>query len=80
MNGNKKFHSADGPAFNPGEVWYGTGGKVKATILRTRRFGPHKWDVEVFYAFRDGSTADKDAWCFQVRYEHQADLHIKMKA
>ena len=73
MNGKKKFHKANGPAFAIGEVWYGNGGRAKVTIISVRKFGEGKWDYEVTYLQSDGSTHSKDAWNFQVRYEHAAD-------
>jgi hypothetical protein len=75
MNGAKKFHSPDGPAFNEGEVWEGSS-KSKVVIIRTERYGVDKWDVDVYYTQVDGSTCNKNAWSFQVRYEHQADKEI----
>lgn len=81
MNGQKKFHSPDGPAFNEGEVWHSTDGH-KVTIWKTVRYGVDKWDVDVHYwvGFRDDPRRSvecvKNAWSFQVRYEHQADKEI----
>lgn len=79
MNGAKKFHNADGPAFNPGERWIGSSGVV-AEIIRTERYGTGKWDVDVFYCFPTMQEGDrevnKNAWSFQVRYQHQADKEI----
>lgn len=78
MNGAKKFHNPDGPAFNPGEVWEGVGGH-KVVIKATKRFGWTKWDVDVYYEYLDNPQEigfKKDAWNFQVRYEHQADKEI----
>jgi hypothetical protein len=78
MNGAKKFHSGDGPAFNPGEVWVATGGS-RAVISHTERYGVDKWDVDVFYYYPTDATqriVSKNAWGFQVRYEHQADKEI----
>lgn len=74
MNGAKKWHSPDGPAFNEGEVWEAVGGH-KVTILRTERYGVDKWDVDVYYTSHK-MTHRKNAWSFQVRYEHQADKEI----
>lgn len=80
MNGAKKFHSVDGPAFNLGEIWVSSGG-VKIEMLRVERYGVDKWDADVFYwSSLDPSTRieiHKNAWSFQVRYQHQADLQIK---
>lgn len=79
MNGAKKFHSPDGPAFNPGEIWIGSGGH-KVEIIRVERYGVDKWDVDVYYWIpmdeRRSVEWNKNAWSFQVRYEHQADKEI----
>lgn len=75
MNGAKKFHNPDGPAFNEGEKWVATP-KSFVIIQRVERYGVDKWDVDVYYTQIDGSTAHKNAWSFQVRYQHQADLEI----
>lgn len=80
MNGANKFHSPDGPAFNPGEIWWSADGMgLKARIEKIERYGVDKWDVLVYYSFPivgNGQLACKDAWNFQVRYQHQADLEI----
>jgi hypothetical protein len=81
MNGAKKFHSGDGPAFNAGEIWEGSSGH-KVEITRTVRYGTGKWDVDVFYwatisgSERRSVEISKDAWNFQVRYQHIADKEI----
>ncbi len=79
MNGAKKFHSPDGPAFNEGEVWVDSSG-YKVTIRRIERYGVDKWDVDVFYWVpmdeRRSVEFRKNAWSFQVRYQHQADRNI----
>lgn len=79
MNGAKKWHSPDGPAFNEGERWVGSSG-TPVTIHRTVRYGVDKWDVDVFYWVpmdsRRSIECRKDAWNFQVRYQHEADLEI----
>lgn len=72
MNKNSKFHSPDGPAFNEGEVWISASGS-RATILYSKRWGPEKWDVDIFYTNLENRTISKNAWSFQVRYVHQAD-------
>lgn len=77
MNGKIKFHHADGPAFAKGEQWIGTSG-CTYEVLSTRRYGTDKWDVEVYYCL-SGTTEPvyhKDAWNFQVRYTHIADLVV----
>jgi hypothetical protein len=75
MNGAKKFHSADGPAFNAGEVWK-AGRGAGVTIIRTERYGVDKWDVDVYYLQSDGTENHKNAWSFQVRYQHEADKEL----
>lgn len=75
MNGVRKFHSPDGPAFAAGENWFGSSG-TRVTVLSTRRYGPDKWDVEVTYLTDEDRTHSKDAWNFQVRYFHQADKNL----
>lgn len=74
MNGNKKFHKANGPAFSIGEEW--VSGTTQCKIIAVRKFGEGKWDYEVTYQYDNGVTHSKDAWCFQVRYEHVADEFI----
>lgn len=79
MNGNQKFHKATGPAFNPGEQWFASNGS-KCSIISVRKYpganSDHTSDYGVTYQQSDGSICEKDAWNFQVRYCHIADLHI----
>ena len=75
MNGAKKFHSPDGPAFNKGEQW-SAGSGDGPVIERVERYGPAKWDVDVYYTQTDGTTVRKNAWSFQVRYQHIADRFL----
>lgn len=75
MNHTIKFHSPDGPAFNPGERWVSSS-KHEVEIISTRRYGPDKWDVDVTYKWNEGDTNTKDAWNFQARYNHIADTNI----
>ncbi|UPW35945.1 hypothetical protein QE320_gp109 [Pseudomonas phage EM] len=77
MNGAKKFHSPNGPAFNPGEVWRSADG-MEVAILSTHRYGVDKWDVDVYYArtSEPNKTIVKGAWGFQVRYQHIADEEV----
>ena len=78
MNGAKKFHSPDGPAFNPGEIWEAVGGN-RAEIKAVKRWGVDNWDVDVYYTDPDSNLdigMRKNAWAFQVRYQHQADKEI----
>ncbi|QNO00323.1 hypothetical protein QGX21_gp096 [Pseudomonas phage phiPsa315] len=79
MNGAKKFHKPESPAFNEGETWVGSsGGKV--TIHKVVRYGVDKWDADIYYWSpmdeRRSVECHKNAWSFQVRYQHQADLEI----
>lgn len=86
MNGKKKFHKVNGPAFNPGEVWYscdGAGIRVEIVSVRpyTKRVGRSDElsgisDYGVTYLQSDGTTNEKDGWNFQVRYFHQADKNL----
>jgi hypothetical protein len=76
MNGIRKFHKANGPAFNVGEEWVSISGKIRCHIVSVRCFGSGKWDYEVTYRYQDGAEHTKDAWNFQVRYEHVADLAV----
>lgn len=82
MNGNKKFHKANGPAFAVGELW--DNGNVE--ILSVRQYGEGKWDFDITYRYLDGTeqtgtwipTCTKDAWNFQVRHQHPADEGLKV--
>jgi hypothetical protein len=84
MNGAKKFHKATGPAFNAGEVWIGNGGLAKVEIVSVKKYpaatSNHTSDYEVTYKTDPLNNPDKihqkDAWNFQVRYEHVADTHL----
>lgn len=79
MNGVKKFHKANGPAFTPGEKWCAADGSgLTCEIVSVRPFGTKKgkWDYIVRYRYKDGMECEKDAWCFQVRYKHPADDKI----
>ena len=75
MNGHKKFHKANGPAFAAGEKWVGTSG-IRCEIVSVRKYGDDKWDYEVTAKYEDGAEFSKDAWNFQVRYQHVADKDI----
>ena len=77
MNGAKKFHSPDGPAFNKGEVWEACDGSgVTVEIDYTERWGTEKWDVDVLYTCGNSKFV-RNAWAFQVRYQHQADKELQ---
>ena len=86
MNGATKFHKVNGPAFNPGEVWYSCDGAgIRVEIVSVRPY-PHRHgnageilgisDYGVTYMQRNGTTHEKDGWNFQVRYFHQADKDL----
>jgi hypothetical protein len=81
MNGAIKFHKPTVPAFLPGEVWYSVASRTRVTIIEAWKHpgadGDHVSDYSVRYAADDGTMFDKDAWNFQVRYTHAADLGIK---
>lgn len=76
MNRQVKFHKPNGPAFNKGERWIGSS-KSEVVIISVEKFGEGKFDHQVKYSQVDGSVAEKDAWNFQVRYQHIADKNIK---
>lgn len=80
MNGKVKWHKPTGPAFNPGEQWVGSGGRSRCTIVSVRKYpgatDDHISDYGVTYQYADGSTHEKDAWNFQVRYHHIADEFV----
>lgn len=76
MNGAKKFHSPNGPAFNKGEIWVACDGSgIVVEIQNIERWGTDKWDVDVYYTSQS-LVFHKNAWSFQVRYEHQADREL----
>lgn len=79
MNGNIKFHKPNGPAFNFGEIWVPCSrpDAYKVTIVSVRKFGDDKFDYEVTYVDDRGIEMHKDAWNFQVRYMHIADVNIR---
>ena len=76
MNGTVKFHKPNGPAFAIGEQWISCAGNLKVTITGVTRIGDEKFDYRVSYRQSDGTTAEKGAWEFQVRYQHVADLAV----
>lgn len=78
MNGTKKWHKANGPAFAPGEEWVSVdGAEHQRKIVSVRKFGNGKWDYEVTYkSLTTDMEWTKDAWNFQVRYQHIADRDI----
>lgn len=85
MNGTIKFHKATGPAFYPGECWFGSR-KHCVTIVSVRKYPgattDHTSDYAVTYQWTEGDRVvqhEKDAWNFQVRYTHGADLHVGKK-
>ncbi len=84
MNGNGKWHKATGPAFHVGEQWISHSGKIRCKIVAVRRYpgaiGHHTSDYGVTYEYEDGGQHEKDAWNFQVRYGHVADVNLKVNA
>ena len=79
MNGAKKFHKPTGPAFNAGEVWRSAAGNIRVVILGVRKYatgGNEISDYAVRYDNGEGVEVEKDAWNFQVRYVHSADLAL----
>lgn len=75
MNGTEKFHKPNGPAFAEGEKWFDST-RRDVTIQGVTKFGDGKFDYEVSYIDAEGNEMSKDAWNFQVRYTHQADLML----
>ena len=87
MNGKRKLHKATGPAFAPGEQWVGSGNSV-VTILSVRKYPSASADscntsnFAVTYTWIEHGEClkhEKDAWNFQVRYTHIADMNLKVK-
>jgi len=83
MNGEIKFHKATSPAFNPGEVWVGSGG-IKVVVVAVRKYpgatSNHVSDYAVLYEWLENGENrrhEKDCWNFQVRYTHNADLYVR---
>lgn len=78
MNRKIKWHAPTGPAFAAGEQWVAAD-KSGSTceIIRVKQFGAGKWDHEVYYRPSSDPAREfsKDAWHFQVRYIHIADLN-----
>lgn len=78
MNGKIKFHKPTGPAFNVGEVWQSSSGS-KVVIVSVRKYangGNEISDYAVTYDQIGEIRTEKDAWNFQVRYSHVADLKL----
>lgn len=78
MNGTRKFHKANGSAFNVGEQWRSVSGKILCKIVSVRKYKncDGKWDYDVTYEYEVGVQHTKDAWNFQIRYQHIADEKI----
>jgi hypothetical protein len=82
MNGKRKWHKATGPAFDTGQEWVATGGKIRCWIVSVKKYpgagvdDTHTSSYGVTYRYADGATSEKDAWNFQVRYEHIADTGL----
>lgn len=75
MNKRVKFHKPNGPAFNKNEIWQGSS-KSHVKIISVLKFGNDKFDYNVTYQQTDGSICKKDAYNFQIRYQHLADFSI----
>ncbi len=85
MNGARKWHKANGPAFNPGEQWFGVSGRFLVTIVSVRKYpgasadSNHNSDFGVTYEWTERGEIvqhEKDCWNFQVKYEHIADRNL----
>lgn len=83
MNGQRKFHKPTGPAFNVGEVWIDSGNSpVKIVSVQKYPGATSDYISEygVLYEWVEGGVVrqhEKDAWNFQVRYTHIADLKVR---
>ena len=83
MNGKIKFHKATGPAFYTGEIWVGASGH-RVEIVSVEKYpgatSDYSSDYGVTYKVAPDAYPDKlhekDAWNFQVRYTHQADVNL----
>jgi hypothetical protein len=80
-----KFYKTTGPAFNPGEEWVGASGAsdARVRIVSVRKHPcattDHTSDYGVTYEWVEHGVIvqhEKDAWSFQVRYTHVADLEL----
>ena len=71
------FLKIDDPAFLPGTIWMSNDGAGhEVTILYIEEWSNKPVftsDYGVKYHQQDGSTSEKDAWSFQVRY-HPAEI------
>ena len=85
MNGKRKWHKATGPAFNAGEQWLGFCGN-RVSIVSVRKYpgaaadSDHVSDFGVTYEWMERGEMrqhEKDAWNFQIRYQHIADQNIR---
>ena len=85
MNGKIKFHKATGPAFNVGERWcFADGSASYVEIISVTKYrgatGNTSSDYEVTYKTDPKNNPDatntKDAWNFQCRYMHIADMSV----
>ncbi len=82
MNKQVKFHPPKSPAFNAGEIWMSSSGaKVEIIGVEPWTVCTGKWDYQVIYWTDLDKThqCNKNAWSFQVRYEHQADHYARGK-
>jgi len=83
MNGERKFHKANGPAFHSEQIWKACDGSGVIAIIESVRKWTNangKWDYSVYYRNKwDGTLIEKDAWNFQVRYYHSADENLTVR-
>jgi hypothetical protein len=70
---NTYFCATTDPAFNPGERWVDSS-MSPVFIVRVEKYPgiPSEFSSNygVIYLQADGTYHDKDAWSFQVRYNH----------
>lgn len=71
----KKFYPPESKRFCPGEIWNTISiPNRQVKIMKVERFGPEISDVEIYYQdISTGKELQKDAWNFQIRYEHVMD-------
>jgi hypothetical protein len=73
-----KFRKALSPAFNKDELWISSSG-TKCWIVSVEKYkgckDEHSSSYEVTYRYSNtnGDISKKDAWNFQVRYQHYSD-------
>jgi hypothetical protein len=76
LNMQSKFRKALSSAFNEGELWVSSSG-TKCWIVSVEKYkgckDEHSSSYEVTYRYSNGDISKKDAWNFQVRYQHYSD-------